>query len=211
MLKRITEVFIQKVVAIAVLCLLHNSSIAAMKNQSSSESSSEDALSLSNPKRRSPLATFFKGGQRFFVSAFPDGSVRVWPFPQQELAQKLGTYSPLSGAIEYVQTFYGHADLISCIHVVQSKIVITGSCDSTVKVWDINTGDCMLTFYEHKSTIVSVVYLNNGWVKSRSEDGVTFMWDIETHCSEMNYELFSETFSVVMGGEGKEEEAKLCG
>ena len=45
-----------------------------------------------------------------------------------------------------MQTWQGHSDLISSIAFSpDGKILASGSCDGTIKFWDVKTGECLKT------------------------------------------------------------------
>jgi len=53
--------------------------------------------------------------------------------------------------------------------------------DRTLKLWDIQTGDCLRTFEGHSAAVNSVAVLADGQrALSASGDGTLKLWDIET-------------------------------
>lgn len=60
------------------------------------------------------------------------------------------------------------------------KLLISGSHDNTVKVWDAETGKSFKTFRGHDSWVRSVAFSNDGkWVLSGSHDNNARVWSIE--------------------------------
>jgi WD40 repeat protein len=58
--------------------------------------------------------------------------------------------------------------------------LITGSCDRTIKRWDLTTGACLGTYYGHTNWVWSIVYSQDGRsIISASEDGTMKIWDLD--------------------------------
>jgi len=61
------------------------------------------------------------------------------------------------------------------------RYIISGSDDSTLKVWDIETGKLLHTLKGHSSSVTAVVLTENGRrVISSSHDKTIKLWDIES-------------------------------
>lgn len=64
--------------------------------------------------------------------------------------------------------------------------IVSGSNDKTVKVWDVQTGGVIKTFYGHKYWISSVsISTDSIMIASGDEYGMIYLWDIERcehHC-----------------------------
>ncbi|KAF9353956.1 hypothetical protein BGX34_011286 [Mortierella sp. NVP85] len=59
--------------------------------------------------------------------------------------------------------------------------IVSGSHDSTVRIWDIATGDCLFILTGHTSHVNSVMYSPQGnLVASRSGDGTMRLWNVES-------------------------------
>ncbi|KAJ1667062.1 ubiquitin-binding SDF ubiquitin ligase complex subunit met30 [Coemansia sp. RSA 1813] len=58
--------------------------------------------------------------------------------------------------------------------------MITGSLDSTMRVWDIETGECLDTIFGHVEGIWSMTF-NALRIVSGSNDGMLKVWDTTTH------------------------------
>ena len=59
------------------------------------------------------------------------------------------------------------------------NIIVSGSTDRTLKVWDSENGACVHTLYGHTST-VRCMHLHKNRVVSGSRDATLRMWDIVT-------------------------------
>ncbi|KAJ7977370.1 tRNA (guanine-N(7)-)-methyltransferase non-catalytic subunit [Quillaja saponaria] len=80
----------------------------------------------------------FSPDGQFIVSADRDNKIRVTIFPK----------SPLDGAHEIQSFCLGHTEFISCLAFVCAReclqsFLVSGSGDSTVRLWDISSGDLL--------------------------------------------------------------------
>mmetsp|Transcript_4536 Transcript_4536/g.6255 ORF Transcript_4536/g.6255 Transcript_4536/m.6255 type:complete len:651 (+) Transcript_4536:175-2127(+) len=70
----------------------------------------------------------------------------------------------------------GHLKEVSALHM--GDIWVTGSADSTVKLWDPETQTCELTLRGHSHTVMAVQHDGNFRVVSGSYDRTIKLWDI---------------------------------
>jgi F-box and WD-40 domain protein 1/11 len=80
----------------------------------------------------------------------------------------------------------GHADSVYCLEF-DSKRIISGSRDQTIKVWDIRTGRCLGTFNGHYGSVLCLKFEKDwdikgdgtkGFIVSGSSDRRACVWDI---------------------------------
>ncbi|PPR00963.1 hypothetical protein CVT26_015556 [Gymnopilus dilepis] len=64
---------------------------------------------------------------------------------------------------------------VQCLEAL-GRTIVTGGFDSTVRVWDVVTGECRLVLMGHAERI-SDVFLNENRIYSASFDGTTRVWD----------------------------------
>ena len=69
----------------------------------------------------------------------------------------------------------GHSDAVAALCVCADKVV-SGSWDSTVKVWNADTGGCEKTLEDHEGTVRALCNAN-GRLVSAAEDGAVYVWD----------------------------------
>ena len=67
---------------------------------------------------------------------------------------------------------------------VDGQILASAGDDTTIKLWDANTGDCLHTLQGHTEIIRSVCYSPDGqFLASGSDDRTIRLWDVQTgHC-----------------------------
>lgn len=65
---------------------------------------------------------------------------------------------------------------------------VSGSCDSSAKVWDIRKKNCIMTFRGHESDINSVAFFPSGnALGSGSDDSSCRLWDLRAVCEINQY------------------------
>ncbi|CAJ1972394.1 unnamed protein product [Sphenostylis stenocarpa] len=61
--------------------------------------------------------------------------------------------------------------------------IATGSSDKTVRLWDVQSGECVRVFIGHRSMILSLAMSPDGrHMASGDEDGTIMMWDLSSGC-----------------------------
>ena len=97
------------------------------------------------------LNSFTIGGQVVNTDDNEDGTVRTFSFVQGDKAVILGSSFSLkkySAAGEFVGTFKGHEGETWAITELSSRgIAVTGNSDQTMKFWNVNTGENLLTLF----------------------------------------------------------------
>jgi WD40 repeat protein/serine/threonine protein kinase len=81
------------------------------------------------------------------------------------------------------RTFNGHEGLVGAVSLsAEGKYVLSGSNDSTIRVWDAATGRCVRTLTGHDRTVNCVVgdLYNGREVLSGSYDCTLRLWEIDT-------------------------------
>lgn len=83
-----------------------------------------------------------------------------------------------------LMTLQGHTFSVNGVAISGDGFtVVSGSGDSTVKVWDARTGACLATLKGHTGKVTSVALSGNGsTVASASYDQTVKMWDAQMGC-----------------------------
>ncbi len=66
------------------------------------------------------------------------------------------------------------------VAVLPDGNAISASRDKTLKVWDLKTGQCVMTLKGHAGYVISVAILPNGNAISASWDNTLKVWDLKT-------------------------------
>jgi len=90
----------------------------------------------------------------------------------REISENRGDY--------VVKTFTGHQEGVLCVSVAQkeSGLLITGSADSTLKVWDITSTRCLGTLEDHSGWVTACETTSDSKLISGSYDKTLKLWDI---------------------------------
>ena len=84
-----------------------------------------------------------------------------------------------------LSTLRGHTDRISDICNMREGHVITGSWDTTVRMWDVRSGECIQILEGHTGDVFCVHLHSSGYLLTGSGDGTVRIWDI-TSTSQTN-------------------------
>ena len=79
-------------------------------------------------------------------------------------------------------TLQGHRDKVTCMCLTaDSRRVVSGGEDKSIRIWDLETGVCIHTLQGHSETINSVSVTPDGRrAVSASSDKTLRVWDLET-------------------------------
>jgi len=95
----------------------------------------------------------------------------------------------LNGNNNMVSQFYGHDGDVMCLDISQDRNqFITGSLDKTAMLWDIRTGEGVLSFTGHGADINAIKYFPTGNAfATGSDDGTIKIFDIRGDRELMTY------------------------
>ncbi|MEH2290522.1 WD40 repeat domain-containing protein [Nostoc sp.] len=107
----------------------------------------------------------------------------------------------------------GHSECINCLAISpDSQILVSGSDDKTINLWNLNTGEKICTLLGHTGLVLSVAFSPNGKnLVSGSDDGKIKLWDLSTkedictrngHSGSVNALVFSLDGQIVISGGG---------
>jgi F-box and WD-40 domain protein CDC4 len=91
------------------------------------------------------------------VTGSRDTTLRVWRLPDLQLDDGWVSTAedPENPFFKFALT--GHTNSVRAISG-QANILVSGSYDCTVRVWDLNTGECSHAFHGHRQKVYSVGY-----------------------------------------------------
>jgi WD40 repeat protein len=102
--------------------------------------------------------------QQMIASASVDNTSKVWNISSGEC----------------ISTMHGHTDNVRSVVFYSNEILITGSFDKTIKIWNITNvpGTCVRTLTGHTSGVLSLLLLPNSLVGSGSFDESIKIWNV---------------------------------
>jgi WD40 repeat protein len=106
-----------------------------------------------------------------------------------------GNITILDGlTLRILKKFSGHSEAIRSLSFSpDNSILISGSDDFTIGVWNMANGNEIFTLTDHLGKINSVLYTMNGlYFLSSSEDGTTKLWDSHSFKVLKNYKNSAE-------------------
>ena len=77
--------------------------------------------------------------------------------------------------LQTLKTMYGHTGSVTALCVYEEELVVSGSADSTVRVWDPVEGICNHTLKGHTEKVLCVK-VNAEYVVSSAEDDTIRVW-----------------------------------
>jgi WD40 repeat protein len=79
-----------------------------------------------------------------------------------------------------IQSLFGHHYNIKTLTSLPKDRIVSGSKDTTLKVWDLNQGICLTTLTEHKHYITSLIFIErDDSLVSGSHDKSIKIWEVK--------------------------------
>jgi WD40 repeat protein len=80
-----------------------------------------------------------------------------------------------------LKTYNGHTKAVRCVKIIEnSNKLISGSDDSTIKIWNLDTSKCERTLKGHLDCVGSLLLTKNSKLISGSFDASIKVWDLKT-------------------------------
>ncbi|XP_019100641.1 PREDICTED: zinc finger CCCH domain-containing protein 59-like [Camelina sativa] len=102
-------------------------------------------------------------GHGMLCAGTSSGSISVWKVTDTE-----------SDPFKYLTSLEGHSGEVKCF-VVGGQRLYSGSVDKTIKVWDLDTLQCVMTLRQHSNTVTSLLCWDQ-YLLSSSLDGTIKVW-----------------------------------
>ena len=98
-----------------------------------------------------------------------------------------------------MQTFKGHAKgVISVAFSPDGSVVVSGSRDRTIRLWNVQTGNCIHALEGHTDIVISVVFSPDGkFFASGSFDNTIKLWDVAQWTSVMPAVVVSQPIQTI--------------
>lgn len=75
-----------------------------------------------------------------------------------------------------VRTLDGHTDIVKKIEILKNDDIVSGSSDSTIRIWDSQTGSTK-KILKHANKVITLIILKDGNILSSSYDYCVYSWD----------------------------------
>jgi WD40 repeat protein len=79
-----------------------------------------------------------------------------------------------------IKELKGHTGIINCFATTDTDILLSGSADNTIKVWDCNQNFCLIKSIEkaHDKAVDIIVSFTRGYFASSGQDLKMKVWSI---------------------------------
>jgi len=114
---------------------------------------------------------------QYIISGSSDKTLKLWDLNTREC----------------LRTFVGHKEWVKAVDITwsigsvnittgkQYPFIISGSDDNTLKLWDLNSGNCLRSFWGHKYGINAIaISKDDRYVVSGSSDNTLKLWDLNS-------------------------------
>ncbi|CAK7212758.1 SCF ubiquitin ligase complex subunit cdc4 [Sporothrix eucalyptigena] len=116
------------------------------------------------------------------ITGSRDNQLRVWRLPEPGSRRYIQTGPPAndSECPYFIRILSGHTSSVRSI-AAHGDILVSGSYDSTVRVWRISTGESLHVLHGHTQRVYSVVLdMKRNRCISGSMDSLVKIWDLDT-------------------------------
>lgn len=81
---------------------------------------------------------------------------------------------------EHVDKLFGHRGAVYCLSITHDeKLLISGSHDSTIRLWSISEGYCLFTYKAHQAAVWDIKFFAfSNFFASGSADSLAKMWTV---------------------------------
>eukprot|EP00455_Lapot_gusevi_P012988 TRINITY_DN1625_c0_g2_i1.p1 TRINITY_DN1625_c0_g2~~TRINITY_DN1625_c0_g2_i1.p1 ORF type:complete len:503 (+),score=102.86 TRINITY_DN1625_c0_g2_i1:93-1601(+) len=132
------------------------------------------------------------------ISGSDDGSLILWQInpPAPRSFQLMQQHHRQSRAIQRVHAFQGHGGPVWSL-AFENNLLVSGSYDKTIKVWNIRTGNCVNTLRGHTGWVSSLQLFGNHII-SGSWDSTLKIWSLsDDHTGNCRQSLLGNAGDVI--------------
>lgn len=121
------------------------------------------------------VSVVFSPTEPILVSGSYDRTIRLWPYNRSTITISFGG---IGGALDVIRT--GHLGVVNSIAMSPNgQMIASGSYDTTVRLWNVETGEHLHTFAEGNRDVQSVAFSPDGETLASSSDAVR-LWNVNT-------------------------------
>eukprot|EP01043_Picozoa_sp_COSAG02_P021826 COSAG02_NODE_1118_length_14469_cov_8.856228_13_plen_537_part_00 len=107
------------------------------------------------------------------ASGNADNSIKLWNLSTTEEGLKW------SKRARQMSILAGHTGEVAALCAVTDTIIASGSLDKLIKLWDIETGECILQLEGHEDVVHALTVVSPGVLASASGDNTIRLWSID--------------------------------
>lgn len=122
----------------------------------------------------------FSPDSNLLASASDDSLIHLWDVKKGHNVLTLSGHTGRVWSLAFGYDSPSSNDKEQESEQTKSVRLISGGDDGCVRLWDVATGDLVLTLEGHSALVCSVAYSPNGWIASGSDDQTIRIWDAAT-------------------------------
>ena len=153
---------------------------------SSQHTSNQRCLKVLRERSGQIRCVEFSPNGRLLATNNGDSTIKLWDVSQiypESLDSQTGDNrrTSLSPSVSRLRTLQGHGGKVwSIAFSPDSQRLATGSEDQTIRLWDLQTGECLQILEGHDRFVLSVAYSPDHRIASGSDDHTIRLWDAKT-------------------------------
>src|SRR4029450_8497073 len=105
----------------------------------------------------------------------------------------------------HLRELTGHKSWVNSLAFLEADVLVSGSSDGTVKLWNITTGDCTKTHDATKAEVRSIAVSHDGKrIAAGIRYGVTKVWNTADWSETVIEQKADDLWSVVFSADGQQ-------